>query len=1358
MGRKDEGSMPFAVAAVALLLMAGVCVAITASYERSAENAAMIEAENEASETTAGNIARHVEMGLGNIILSVSLDGTLGGLDSRRAEYLERAGRWLESQFPLADSGIVCRLMSYELDLGVEFLQSTWIGDGDGYVPAYLVGTGTIDVKMEGGSVRAPRTVDIRTDGSCGLPLAAEQGSMFEEMAGSEGISIQRMMSYQLSCLAQYRVLNGYGSASAYGPTGTSSILTSADVEKAYRNALQACSLICFRCSAGDIAMAESVDLADAIVDSEGEVSLDLSYIYSQALMSAVDDLTLRWLDYLCGDSLADAVTAKLREYDRGWDALVALVTGGGDRATDYVADIMAANGIPESEYRFIGGGWVDLSLPGIGISVETPTVDIFGMGWMRHFDRIYGEEESIREYIGSVLRMAAIDVGAARGGELIALDLDPNDSVSFTESLTEAVRKAISSYESGLKRAISDRIDGTEFRDPYYGAIADAVSSHSDDLLRTDILLGRIMSALEKAGVEDPDQAMSSDAVEEVVQQYTSQVYRQLEVYDLLRDIPGGQPGAVKRILSKICADGMSFADVFLDIDDRMIRMCSEMCDLSYMGSAGITALPGDTGFDLVDDGGRLVRERLRAEIMSDPAALQPTIVKSRCVHETELWNGRSAAYTTVFSVSLTDSLSYRAEGRSSISDAMGSSTSSVSGSIPRTIHLEIPVSSGWALAGVEYSPSMTVLDDAASVLLDILEPLLEPLLEFIRLVNETVTMIGEYVSEITRYIASAVTEYYERISGPMQRLNDWINEGISDLLEALSADASASLGLGSQTVSVSYCGYTLEIGTDLIGLHNETKTILTATLSGPFFGLDVSAGAVVKAKGSIEKDNLVVIGTGKVAGDGWDLSMRIDPLMKAGKYMLSADASVGKADIDVVLPVLEDYNQLGVTLSKVPGLGEVLSNIPLPALGITASIDAGLDIRYADPTQTGLMINEVEVNPPGEDKGGEWIEIFNNSGTELDLDGYTITAASNKKTKIHALSGTIGPGELLIVKPKFLMVNASTAASKGGEMLTLKDAEGNVLDKTPHLKDGTNDASTWHRTYDGSTKWEFGEPSMGTSKPNSITDRFLTIANLKDIAWGAVESAFDEVGTVTDTESLQRLVESIVKNMIDGVIDRAVSRLVEASLFLSVDLQDVSRSASGGVRIALRADSDLAKDVLRYLAGQFESIVLGFDNPYRIDAVGMFTENIDLEVTVHGRIGVPKFMAAKAEDIAGLDLGVTFRANIASLGRLVGADIGKPSVEFGIRFLDCPTVLIPPNLHPNKHMSHDLWLMRATIQWKRRYPEDADAQGSARASTLIIRGCNGERHGGNGLQDTHGPHFGGADGEGFPQGIEDP
>lgn len=1299
------GSMPFAVIAVTILVMSVMCGAVLASYERASENTSDIEGDGESVDAASAGITSHIQRGLGEIILAISKDAGLGTLDRRAEVFEHRSDDWLRFQFPLVDHGVRAELVSEDLSLVAENMREPSGSEVDGgYVPAYLRAVGTVTVSMKVPTGSATVDLDISTDGSYALPLLSDRGSLFETMASGGGMSLSQMMEYQLTCLAQTRVVNGYGAISEFGPKGTSQILTREDVETAYRNAMSAIGLICFRDGTGE--MRSGTDLADMMVSEDGIVTVDLAMVYAQAVAGMVDEVALGWFEYFCGDRVSDLLTPDENMMQLLGDMVVSFIKGESVLgAESYVRRVMDSNGHPESEYRFPGSGTTYGTVGGITVSVENPVADLFAQGWLRNFKADhYLERDPLMDHIRTVLNLSVSKMADMSGLWSISFRVDPHDGETFTASLTRMMEAALGGCSDGFERTVRESLESMTFCDPFYGAIADAVDSHAGSLILEGEFRDRLRSALEASAGDgtDIDLLMSSSEAASMVQGYADRVLRDLEVFEELRNVPGGQPGVVDELLSAIAAHGLSELGVLGPVRSAMDRVCREMTSLTDVNPhGGITSLPSTGSFRLQDADGNRTSERVESSLSYDPTVTRPMTVDGRCVHTVGFGENSLASYTTVFRTSIGDDVSYSLVGSGILSDAMGTTTSAMDGKFRTDMVLDIVVVSAWALAGVDYSPSCTVLSDAAEALLDLLEPIIAPLTEMMSLIRGALTDLGEKLMEIGRQVAEAVSSMYESMMGPIERLNSWIMENVEMFLSESAVDLMMGIGLNDQYIRAEVMGYTLEITTNALSWNTTTKTLFSATLSGPVAGVDVSAGITVKAKGEVNGENLIVTGTGSMTGNGWSVKAKVDPLMKGSKHLLSLDGELDDTDISLTIPELVDYHELGVTLGDVPGIGSMLGAIPLPALGTTASIDAGFTLRYSSPMQTGLIINEFESNPPGNDNGKEWVELLNNSSHSVDLDGYTLSASSDRRNKTMELSGTISPGERMLITPSFILVNDSGKYTKNGEALVLKDEHGNTVDKTPTKKDGSNDDRTWQRRYDGSTEWVFGKGTPGDPNSSSSLESVIPASDVKDLVWESVEKAFGDVPYITDLDTLEKYIQSLVKHVIEAVIKKVTAMIVDASVFVSVDVGDLAQVSSSGIRVALTADGDLAGDVLRYAAGKVQQMVLGVKNPYNIDPMGMFTENIGLDVMFHTSMGFPKILSGGSDTLPTMDLGVSFRASLSAITRVLGADTGRPEVMCGITAFNCPTEVIPDKMNPNRNMHHDLWLMRLTVRW---------------------------------------------------------
>ena len=112
------------------------------------------------------------------------------------------------------------------------------------------------------------------------------------------------------------------------------------------------------------------------------------------------------------------------------------------------------------------------------------------------------------------------------------------------------------------------------------------------------------------------------------------------------------------------------------------------------------------------------------------------------------------------------------------------------------------------------------------------------------------------------------------------------------------------------------------------------------------------------------------------------------------------------------------------------------------------------------------GVVINEVELNPPGFDTDAEWIELLNTGDTAVDLAGWSVSYSYRVPGHmvISETSLPLSPGARhIFVYPGLRLRNAE------GMPIELLDAQGALIDKTPSITDSFDNTCTWQRWPDG-------------------------------------------------------------------------------------------------------------------------------------------------------------------------------------------------------------------------------------------------------------------------------------------------
>lgn len=135
------------------------------------------------------------------------------------------------------------------------------------------------------------------------------------------------------------------------------------------------------------------------------------------------------------------------------------------------------------------------------------------------------------------------------------------------------------------------------------------------------------------------------------------------------------------------------------------------------------------------------------------------------------------------------------------------------------------------------------------------------------------------------------------------------------------------------------------------------------------------------------------------------------------------------------------------------------------------------------------GLVINELAGS------GGDFVELFNASDTEVDLSGYGLTDMDDAGIR-YATSLRFGNGTTVAPRGYFtISLEADCAASittpcvrgefgisqGAGDTITLLDAQNNTVLQQGYAPEAAASGSSWARAYDGAPTFEVQRRSPG-------------------------------------------------------------------------------------------------------------------------------------------------------------------------------------------------------------------------------------------------------------------------------------
>ncbi len=160
---------------------------------------------------------------------------------------------------------------------------------------------------------------------------------------------------------------------------------------------------------------------------------------------------------------------------------------------------------------------------------------------------------------------------------------------------------------------------------------------------------------------------------------------------------------------------------------------------------------------------------------------------------------------------------------------------------------------------------------------------------------------------------------------------------------------------------------------------------------------------------------------------------------------------------------------------------------NIPLV---FSILLFAGILVPAYAQTTESVVINEVDINPPGDDFQtiSEWVELYNPTDSEINIGGWEIASTTVLKKTMTIPSGTV------IEPEQFLTYSFQNVwFTDANESVELRDENNIIIDKTPAITDIQNDFTSWQRIYDGydfdnSDDWKFATSTAGSSNGKLI------------------------------------------------------------------------------------------------------------------------------------------------------------------------------------------------------------------------------------------------------------------------------
>jgi hypothetical protein len=628
---------------------------------------------------------------------------------------------------------------------------------------------------------------------------------------------------------------------------------------------------------------------------------------------------------------------------------------------------------------------------------------------------------------------------------------------------------------------------------------------------------------------------------------------------------------------------------------------------------------------------------------------------------------------------------------------------------SLDLDLTISVVVYSGWGLDNVDYKLSDTLLGDICEFLnkvwdfiVSVVGAVFDVLTKLIESFMELLTKLISFIAELIQLIVDTIQFLVELIKDFVQNIMDTI---VKDLIEAIS-------DIIKNGIIISAFGWTFMVKGNQTNAQNQSADgdLLWVTTKGSVFNIDINF-TLRFARYHKEDDDKphydLLLDSEFTVGD-FNLGVTVDPLMAIQSYIVeghgkSEPENGGGWGIDFYAPEIEEYKEVKYCLSDVMGGA---NTIPIPFLGLSATVDCGFIIHYNAPKGTDVVINEFELNPEGSDNGTEWFEIYDPEG--LLEDNWKISSSRGRLNKVplSELEYINMDVYTIYTLPSELLENGNKSEPfEPGDGLILYDGEGNVIDKTPVFKDpGKGDNKTWQRGYDGGAIWKKkAETYLSQNGPEEL--------DLKQEIMDALKSSFqvawsDFITKELSIDAIIQLIKDWIHNFIEMVLILIMDALYRVYVYIDLALEDATGAAGGGFRLSLGMDAEGVVTLLRWIISTIETFIYNIMNPANCEDYPTIPdglpEHMFIRFELYFKIGTPKIVQRISEDPPKQSrFAIAIQANIPGLVNLLGWDWGDWEVVFGAYLDHFPSKALSNTFGTSSDEKTycDLWFFRARV-----------------------------------------------------------
>ncbi len=574
--KSKSGQMPFSLVAVLLLVFSSASVVlISGMNSRIGDDHPSSESLGEMKEAIDSAVLQIEQAALS---IAVDVIGEIRDLNESEMNrrFNSSLNEFIKDRYPILIGRHLIDIN--ETSVSLSFLRMTmdelypeFVGGPSGAfgwnrttVPAYFSIYGTCKVSARGEDGFLVREREISEAIYLPFPFLTNRLQSFSDSVAGGRSEFENTVRYELSALAQDRVLRGYGIGSRDGSLGTATVLTEQDVVDAFNLALlleqrkhfRAIDQSALDSLAQDTNLPGSLRIADLLSDRNisgtldpaelflglyGSEGYDTRLILAESLYAVADQLVLKWLEFF---HLIDAAEFVEQAADLSNFALSYIVEAmlGVDSLQDsvlgWIRERLAAAGFQEAYYRYMNYGSPDAlieipahrmvffndaneSFPLVLVGpryVDFKPYDLFATdAWKWFYSQYKIATCEFAETLDNFIKSIAQGIAFKTNLPIVSSSFDPFDHTGYAENLRETIGDAILDRESWMETALHYATESTLIVDQMGEAFLRFIDSYWQELFERNSTVEEAIHAFAEGVVHEFSSQLSGFGPESV-------------------------------------------------------------------------------------------------------------------------------------------------------------------------------------------------------------------------------------------------------------------------------------------------------------------------------------------------------------------------------------------------------------------------------------------------------------------------------------------------------------------------------------------------------------------------------------------------------------------------------------------------------------------------------------------------------------------------------------------------------------------------------------------------------------------------------------------------------------------------